>query len=182
MGNSDRIEVETFNDPDISGIQCFISHAKTGGMKEVVNLEEDVSDASIACVKTKEIITFNPDIMKKPRTVFKRDSSFVFKSQQVKSYYDESSHSFVYLVYSDKILDGSPKNSLSAISCHDGNLAEKAQMTLNNTPNKHGKPTQEVIGNCLLDRTFKKGKSESQETSAVQANEPANGNQEAVAQ
>lgn len=154
LGKSDRIEVATFSDPDVLGIQCFISHAQTGGMKEVIHMEEDVSDASITCVKSKDVITFNPTVVSKPRTVYKRDTNITFKSQQVKSYYDENSSSFIYLVYSDKILDGSPKNSLSAISCNDGNDADKLKNNLNTALDKSGKPIQSIVGNCLIDRNF----------------------------
>ena len=53
----------------------------------------------------------------KPRQVFKRSASIAFKSQQIIRYYDPKRKSFAYLVYSDKIVQGSPKNSLSAVSC-----------------------------------------------------------------
>ena len=112
LGKNDRIEVEGFDDPDVQGIACYISYAKKGGLKETVNLEEDASDASVSCV-----IRYNEAAVLKPRQVFKRSASIAFKSQQIIRYYDPKRKSFAYLVYSDKIVQGSPKNSLSAVSC-----------------------------------------------------------------
>lgn len=86
-------------------------------MKETVNLEEDASDASVSCVQSAEVIRYNEAAVLKPRQVFKRSASIAFKSQQIIRYYDPKRKSFVYLVYSDKIVQGSPKNSLSAVSC-----------------------------------------------------------------
>ena len=117
LGKNDRIEVEGFDDPDVQGVACYISYAKKGGLKETVNLEEDASDASVSCVQSAEVIRYNESAVLKPRQVFKRSASIAFKSQQIIRYYDPKRKSFAYLVYSDKIVQGSPKNSLSAISC-----------------------------------------------------------------
>ncbi|MDP1771508.1 MAG: CreA family protein, partial [Methylobacter sp.] len=49
LGGNHKIVIEAFDDPDVSGVACHISHAKTGGMKGAVGLAEDPSEASIAC-------------------------------------------------------------------------------------------------------------------------------------
>ena len=122
LGKNDRIEVEGFDDPDVKGVACYISYAKKGGLKETVNLEEDASDASVSCVQTADIIRYREDAVIKPKEVFKRSASFAFKSQQIIRYYDPKRKTFAYLVYSDKIVQGSPKNSLSVVSCFGSNL------------------------------------------------------------
>ncbi len=119
LGKNDRIEIEAFDDPDVKGVSCFLSYAKKGGLKETVNLEEDASDASVSCVQTAPQIHFNETVVEKPRRVFKRDASFAFKSLQIMRYYDIKRKAFAYMVYSDKIIQGSPKNSLSVVSCYD---------------------------------------------------------------
>lgn len=91
-------------------------------MKETVNLEEDASDASVSCVQTASSISFDETAVRKPKEVFKRGTSFAFKSRQIVRYYDPKRKAFAYLVYSDKIVQGSPKNSLSAVSCFGGSL------------------------------------------------------------
>lgn len=120
LGKNDRIEVEAFDDMDVKGLSCFLSYAKKGGLKETVNLEEDASDASVACVQTAPVVSFSEAVVAKPRKVFKRDASFAFKSLQIMRYYDAKRKAFAYMVYSDKIIEGSPKNSLSAWSCLGG--------------------------------------------------------------
>ena len=122
LGKNDRIEIEAFDDPDVRGVSCFLSYAKKGGLKETVNLEEDASDASVSCTQTAPSVSFDETAVRKPKEVFKRSASFAFKSQQIIRYYDPKRKTFAYLVYSDKIVQGSPKNSLSVVSCFGSNL------------------------------------------------------------
>ncbi|CWO98162.1 TPA: CreA family protein [Neisseria meningitidis] len=124
LGKNDRIEVEGFDDPDVQGVACYISYAKKGGLKEMVNLEEDASDASVSCVQTASSISFDETAVRKPKEVFKHGASFAFKSRQIVRYYDPKRKTFAYLVYSDKIIQGSPKNSLSAVSCFGGGIPQ----------------------------------------------------------
>ena len=88
----------------------------------MVNLEEDASDASVSCVQTASSISFDETAVRKPKEVFKHGTSFAFKSRQIVRYYDPKRKAFAYLVYSNKIVQGSPKNSLSAVSCFGSNL------------------------------------------------------------
>lgn len=61
LGANHKIVVEAFDDPDVPGVSCFVSRAKTGGIKGSLGLAEDNSDASIACRQTGEI-TLPPDL------------------------------------------------------------------------------------------------------------------------
>ena len=72
----------------------------------------------MSCVQTAPVITYSENAVSKPRQVFKRNASFAFKSLQIVRYYDPKRKAFAYMVYSDKIIEGSPKNSLSALSCY----------------------------------------------------------------
>ncbi|WP_255758765.1 CreA family protein [Neisseria lisongii] len=143
LGKNDRIEVEGFDDPDISGVSCYISYAKKGGLKETVNLEEDASDASVACVQTAEHIRYREADVLKPKRVFKRSASVAFKSQQIIRYYDAKRKAFTYLVYSDKIINGSPKNALSAVSCYANAPADAKQIA--------GMPDHSIFGTCIVE-------------------------------
>lgn len=143
LGKNDRIEVEGFDDPDVKGVACYISYAKKGGLKETVNLEEDASDASVSCVQTADIIRYREEAVIKPKEVFKRSASVAFKSQQIIRYYDGKRKVFAYLVYSDKIIQGSPKNSLSAVSCYNGQKADEREIA--------GVPNRQVFGSCVVD-------------------------------
>jgi CreA protein len=117
LGPNDKIVVEAFDDPAIEGITCYLSRAKTGGMSGAVGLAEDTSDASIACRQTGPV-NLPLDIKNKQRDseeVFKQRTSILFKTMQVVRFYDARRNTLIYLTYSDKLVDGSPKNSITAV-------------------------------------------------------------------
>jgi len=117
IGANDKIVIEAFDDPDIRGATCYLSRAKTGGIKGTVGLAEDTSDASIACRQTGPIV-LPQEVVEGERDgerVFRKSTSILFKKLQVVRFYDPKRNTLVYLTYSDKIIDGSPKNSISTI-------------------------------------------------------------------
>lgn len=115
LGANNKIVIEAFDDPDVSGVACHVSRAKTGGMKGVVGLAEDPTEASIACRQIGAIDTGKLDKLKNGEVVFKESLSLVFKSLQVVRFYDKKRNVLVYLAYSDKVIEGSPKNSISSV-------------------------------------------------------------------
>jgi len=117
LGPNDRIVVEVFDDADIPGVACYLSRAKTGGISGAVGVAEDTSDASIACRQIGPI-TLSEDIRSGERDgeeVFKKRTSLIFKTMQVVRFYDARRNVLVYLTYSDRIIEGSPKNSISVV-------------------------------------------------------------------
>jgi CreA protein len=117
LGPNDKIVIEAFDDPGVPGVTCYLSRAKTGGMSGAVGLAEDTSDASIACRQTGPV-DLAPDIVSKKRDgeeVFKQRTSVLFKTMQVVRFYDASRNTLIYLTYSDKLVEGSPKNSITAV-------------------------------------------------------------------
>jgi CreA protein len=117
LGPNDKIVVEAFEDPDVPGIACYLSRAKTGGVSGAFGVAEDTSDASIACRQIGPI-RLN-DAVRSGKAdgdeVFKKRTSLIFKTMQVVRFYDQRRNVLVYLNYSDRIIDGSPKNSLSVV-------------------------------------------------------------------
>jgi CreA protein len=117
LGPNDKIRIEVFDDPDIPGVACYLSRAKTGGMTGAFGLAEDTSDASISCRQIGDI-TLPKEVKNGDANgdeVFKKRTSLVFKSMQVVRFYDPARHVLIYLNYSDRIIEGSPKNSLSVV-------------------------------------------------------------------
>ncbi|EGW53959.1 conserved uncharacterized protein CreA [endosymbiont of Tevnia jerichonana (vent Tica)] len=117
LGPNDKIVIEAFDDPGVAGVTCYLSRAKTGGMSGAVGLAEDTSDASIACRQTGPV-QLAEDIYNGQRDgeeVFKKRTSILFKTMQVVRFYDASRNTLIYLTYSDKLVDGSPKNSITAV-------------------------------------------------------------------
>jgi CreA protein len=115
LGANHKIVIEAFDDPDVPGVACHVSRAKTGGMKGAVGLAEDPSEASIACRQIGAIDMSKLDKLKNGEVVFKESLSLVFKSLQVVRFYDKKRNVLVYLAYSDKVIEGSPKNSISSV-------------------------------------------------------------------
>jgi CreA protein len=117
LGPNDKIVVEAFDDEEVPGVACYLSRAKTGGISGAVGVAEDTSDASIACRQVGPI-RLSEDIRKGKRNgdeVFKKRTSLLFKSMQVVRFYDERRNVLVYLTYSDRVIEGSPKNSISVV-------------------------------------------------------------------
>jgi CreA protein len=117
LSRDDDIVVEAFDDPDIQGVTCYLSRARKGGVKGMLGVAEDPSDASIECVRTGPI-TVPEDIRSGKRDgerVFKKSTSLIFKSMQVIRFYDKKRNVLVYMVYSDRVVEGSPKNSVACV-------------------------------------------------------------------
>lgn len=112
--NNDKVCVEAFKDPDISGITCHVSFAKTGGVKGAIGLAEDPSRFSLACRQTGPIVAQKP-VPVQSDTIFKERTSIIFKTLNVNRFFDKQNNSLVYLVTSTKIIDGSPYNSISSV-------------------------------------------------------------------
>ncbi|TBU73172.1 CreA family protein [Phytopseudomonas daroniae] len=113
MGPNDKIVVEAFDDPKVSGVTCYLSRAKTGGVKGGLGLAEDRAEASIACRQVGPI-SFAGEL-KDGEEVFRERTSLVFKTMQVVRFFDQKRNTLVYLVYSDRIIEGSPQNAVTAI-------------------------------------------------------------------
>lgn len=117
IGPDNKIEIESFEDEGIPGVTCYISRAKTGGISGAVGVAEDRSDASLSCHQTGPV-TLSEKIKagkEDGEDVFKKRTSLVFKSMQVVRFYDKKHNTLVYMVYSDRVLKGSPNNSISAV-------------------------------------------------------------------
>jgi len=115
IGPNDKIVVEAFDDPDIAGITCYMSHARTGGIKGAVGVAEDPGEASIACRQVGPIDTTKLEHLRNPHEIFSERASLVFKTTQVVRFWDVKRQALIYLVYTDRIIEGSPRNAISVV-------------------------------------------------------------------
>ncbi|MES4787732.1 MAG: hypothetical protein C4294_20135 [Nitrospiraceae bacterium] len=113
IGPDHKIVVEAFDDPRVPGVACFLSRAKTGGVAGWIGIAEDTADASVACRQVGEIHITGP--LPRQEEIFSEKASLVFKHMRVVRMVDAKRNSLVYLAYSDRLIDGSPKNSLTAV-------------------------------------------------------------------
>ena len=114
IGPDHKIVVDAYDDPGVRGITCYISRAKTGGIKGGLGLAEDKSEASIACRQTGPISFAKP--IPKQDEMYSERISLVFKKLRVVRMVDARRNTLVYLTYSDRVIEGSPQNSVTAVA------------------------------------------------------------------
>ena len=113
LSPDDSIKVAAVEDPDIEGVVCYLSRAQKGGYSGALGLAEDTSDASIACRQVGPISITGR--LEPGESVFRERRSLIFKSLKVVRFCDVKHNTIVYLTYSERVVEGSPKNSVSAV-------------------------------------------------------------------
>ncbi|MBW7859664.1 MAG: CreA family protein [Rhodocyclaceae bacterium] len=113
IGRNHQVVVEVFDDPKVSGVSCYVSRARTGGVMGTLGLAEDTSDASVACRQVGPIAFLEP--IRPKEEVFSQSASILFKRVRIVRMADPKRNTLVYLVYSDKLIDGSPQNNVTAV-------------------------------------------------------------------
>lgn len=113
LGPNHKVAVEAYDDPKVGGITCYVSRARTGGVKGAFGLAEDRAEASIACRQVGPLV-FSKELPAQEE-VFSERMSILFKRMRVVRMVDSARNTLVYLSYSDKLIDGSPQNSVTAV-------------------------------------------------------------------
>lgn len=114
IGPDHKIVVEAYDDPKVTGVTCYVSRAKTGGISGALGLAEDRSEASIACRQTGSISFAKP--IEQQEEMFNERISFIFKKLRVVRMVDTKRNALVYLTYADRVIEGSPQNSVTAVT------------------------------------------------------------------
>jgi CreA protein len=122
LGPDHKIVVEAYDDPKVAGVTCYVSRAKTGGIQGGLGLAEDKSEASIACRQTGAIHFPTGKPLAKQEEMFNERISLVFKRLRVVRMVDSRRNTLVYLSYADRVLEGSPQNSVTAVALPPGIL------------------------------------------------------------
>jgi len=114
IGPDHKIVVDAHDDPKVGGVTCYVSRAKTGGIKGALGVAEDKSDASIACRQVGPIAIAQP--LPAQEEVFNERISLVFKKLRIVRMVDRKRNTLVYLTYSDRLIEGSPQNAVTAVA------------------------------------------------------------------
>lgn len=114
IGPDHKIVIDAHDDPKVGGVTCYVSRAKTGGIKGAIGLAEDKAEASIACRQVGPIQIKQP--LPAQEEVFSERISLVFKRLRIVRIVDVPRNTLVYLTYSDRLIDGSPQNSITAVA------------------------------------------------------------------
>lgn len=113
IGPNHKVVVEAYDDPKVGGVTCYVSRAKTGGIGGALGLSEDKAEASIACRQVGPI-SFKGTLPRQEQ-VFSERASLLFKRLRVVRMVDPARNTLVYLTYTDRLIDGSPQNSVTAV-------------------------------------------------------------------
>lgn len=114
IGPDHKIVVDAYDDPKVAGVTCYVSRAKTGGIKGGLGLAEDRAEAAIACAQTGPIRIDKP--LPQQEDMFTERISLVFKKLRVVRMVDTKRNALVYLTYSDRVIEGSPQNSVGVVA------------------------------------------------------------------
>ena len=113
LSPNDKLAVYGLDDPEVDGVACHFTVPERGGFKGWIGVAEEVSDISLACrqigpIKFKQKFEQGEDVFRTRRSLF-------FKKMQIVRGCDTKRNTLVYMVYSDRIIEGSPKNSTSTV-------------------------------------------------------------------
>ncbi|MES2886452.1 MAG: CreA family protein [Pseudomonadota bacterium] len=114
IGPNHKIVVEAYDDPKVKGVTCYVSRAKTGGVSGAIGLAEDKAEASIACRQVGPV-SFTGGPLPQQEEVFNERISLVFKKLRIVRMVDRPRNALVYLTYSDRLIEGSPMNSVTSV-------------------------------------------------------------------
>ncbi len=110
---NDKLATYGLDDPEVEGVACHFTVPEKGGLKGWIGIAEEVSDISLACrqigpIRFKKKFEQGEDVFRARRSLF-------FKKMQIVRGCDTKRNVLVYMVYSDKLIEGSPKNSTSTV-------------------------------------------------------------------
>ena len=113
LSPNDKLATYGLDDPEVEGVACHFTVPEKGGFKGWIGVAEEVSDISLACrqigpIRFKAKFEQGDDVFRQRRSLF-------FKKMQIVRGCDAKRNVLVYMVYSDRIIEGSPKNSTSSV-------------------------------------------------------------------
>ena len=110
---NDKLATYAIDDPEVGGVACHFTVPEKGGLQGWIGVAEEVSDISLACrqigpIHFRQKFSQGDDVFRQRRSLF-------FKKMQIVRGCDEKRNVLVYMVYSDRLIEGSPKNSTSSV-------------------------------------------------------------------
>jgi len=110
---NDKLATYGLDDPEVEGVACHFTVPERGGLKGWAGVAEQVSDISLSCsqigpIRFRRKFSQGEDVFRQRRSLF-------FKKMQIVRGCDVKRNVLVYMVYSDRLIEGSPKNSTSSV-------------------------------------------------------------------
>jgi CreA protein len=125
LSPNDKLATYGLDDPEVEGVACHFTVPEKGGLKGWIGVAEEVSDISLACrqigpIRIKAKFEQGEDVFRKRRSLF-------FKKMQIVRGCDVKRNVLVYMVYSDRLIEGSPKNSTSTVPIMPWGASDQVQ-------------------------------------------------------
>jgi len=122
---NDKLATYGLDDPEVDGVACHFTVPEKGGLTGWIGIAEEVSDISLACrqvgpIRFKKKFAQGEDVFRQRRSLF-------FKKMQIVRGCDSRRNVLVYMVYSDKLIEGSPKNSTSSVPVMPWGASDEVQ-------------------------------------------------------
>jgi CreA protein len=124
LSPNDKLATYGVDDPEVEGVSCHFTIPEKGGYKGWLGLAEEVSDISLACRQIAPI-RFKAK-SEQGEDMFRQRRSLFFKKMQIVRGCDAKRNVLVYMVYSDRLIEGSPKNSTSSVPIMPWGAADAA--------------------------------------------------------
>jgi CreA protein len=120
-----KLATYAIDDPDVDGVACHFTVPEKGGWKGWLGLAEELSDISLACRQVGPIAFKRK--LEQGGEAFRQRRSLLFKRMRIVRGCDAKRNVLVYVVYSDKLIEGSPKNSTSTVPIMPWGATEPAR-------------------------------------------------------
>lgn len=108
-----KLATYAIDDPLVEGVSCFFTVPEKGGISGWLGIAEEASDVSLSCRQVAPIQI--KEKFSQGERMYRERRSFLFKKMQIVRGCDKKRNVLVYVVYSDKLIEGSPKNSTSTV-------------------------------------------------------------------
>ncbi len=101
------------DDPLVEGVSCHFTVPEKGGFEGLLGIAEELSVVSLACRQVGPVV-FKGDF-EQGEEMYRQRRSVFFKRMRIVRGCDATRNVLVYLVYTDKLIEGSPENSTSTV-------------------------------------------------------------------
>jgi CreA protein len=121
FGPNDKVALDRFDDDQVDGVACYLGRARTGGIGGAAGTAEDPSNLSLSCVRSGPVkVKDNVKLADlNGQRVFSERASILFKTVEVRRFFDGERNTLCYVVISTKLINGSPANATSCVALRD---------------------------------------------------------------
>ncbi len=122
---NDKLATYVVDDPLIEGVACAYTAHEKGGVAGMFGVAEQTSEVSISCSQYAPIkLRKDTDKFAQGDLMISERRSLLFKQMHIARGCDTKRNLLVYMVYSDRLVEGSPENSTATVAIQPWGGAE----------------------------------------------------------